>query len=483
MFISGIKRRDLVGIEFGNNKLKIAYLRCLGGKRELAGITNKDTTGLTDADVSGVILTFLNQHNIKNPEFISIISSNSVITKNIEVPSVDSQEIRGIINLQAARHTPYSREEIIVDYINIGTYKNNYTKILLVIVLSSLIKKHVEILAKAGMGIEKVLLAPEGMAWAASHILKAESRDSSICLLHIDENSSDFAILFKNKLAFIRFIPIGAKSLVAEFDKYKDKYCEEVKKSLESYQSEDIERNPGNIVITGCVEGILGLENALSLALNRNSRLVPYLKNISISKELLKSADISRASYFNIVSSLLACDDMSVDLIPEEVKVKKELEARARDLIKSGILALAFFILVFFILMSKIYFKSFYLKKIDSRYNGINQEASKLEKDFDRINLIKNYLGKRGYSLEVLTEIYGVLPLEIELNDIRFDEQGKFVVRGTAESMSTVFSFVDEMERSKYFKDVKTKYTTKRKQDKKDVTDFEINTQLEKDAQ
>ncbi|MBU0504256.1 MAG: pilus assembly protein PilM [Candidatus Omnitrophota bacterium] len=482
MFISGIRRRDLVGIEFGANKLKLAYLRCLGGKRELAGVVSKDTLGCSDTDISGVILAFLNQHNIKNPEFISVISSSSVITKNIEVPSVDPQEIKGIINLQAARHTPYSREEIIVDYIDIGNYKNNYTKILLVIVVSSLIKKYVEILGGAGLGIEKVLLASEGMAWAAMHILKVENKDIPVCLLHIDENSSDFAIVFKNKLAFIRSIPIGAKALSGEFDIQKDKYCEEVKKSMESYQGEDIEKNPGSILITGAIDGLKGLETALSLALNKDSRVVPYLRNISISKDLLKSIDVSAASYFNLVSPLLACDDMLVDLIPEEAKIKKELEARGRDLIKSGILVLTFFILVFFILMSKIYFKSFYLNKIDSRYKGINQEASKLEKDFDRINLIKNYLGKRGYPLEILTEIYGLLPLQIELSDLRFDEQGKFVVRGSAESMSTVFSFVDEMERSKYFKDVKTKYTTRRKQDKKDVTDFEINCLLEKEG-
>jgi hypothetical protein len=36
------------------------------------------------------------------------------------------------------------------------------------------------------------------------------------------------------------------------------------------------------------------------------------------------------------------------------------------------------------------------------------------------------------------------------------------------------------MNKSKYFKDVKTKYTSKRKEGAKDVTDFEISSQVNK---
>jgi Tfp pilus assembly protein PilN len=130
-------------------------------------------------------------------------------------------------------------------------------------------------------------------------------------------------------------------------------------------------------------------------------------------------------------------------------------------------------------LISNIYFKSAYLRKLDAEYQTVNKEAQKLEGDFTKISLIKNYLSKRGYSLDVLAELYTVIPQDLELADIRFDGQGKFSIKGTAESMSTVFSFVDNMEKSKYFKDVKTRYTTKRKDGLKDVADFEIVSSLE----
>ena len=44
------------------------------------------------------------------------------------------------IDLQAGRHTPFSREEILMDYLNIGTYRKNYTEVLLVIVNSNAVR-------------------------------------------------------------------------------------------------------------------------------------------------------------------------------------------------------------------------------------------------------------------------------------------------------------------------------------------------------
>jgi Tfp pilus assembly protein PilN len=187
-------------------------------------------------------------------------------------------------------------------------------------------------------------------------------------------------------------------------------------------------------------------------------------------------------SFLNVIASLLAYEEMKVDLVPDEIKLRKSIEERGKELIKTGILVLAIFVSAFSILTSKIYFKTAYLNNLDKKYNQLEQEAKALENDFEKINMIKQYLSCRGFSLEVLGELYHMVPLELEVNDIRFDEQGKFSVRGTAESMSIIFSFVDSMKKSKYFLDVKTKYTTKRKEATRDVADFEIACLLNKKA-
>jgi Tfp pilus assembly protein PilN len=119
---------------------------------------------------------------------------------------------------------------------------------------------------------------------------------------------------------------------------------------------------------------------------------------------------------------------------------------------------------------------------LNEKYLPYEEEAKKLENDFNKIQLRKKYFSRRGRSLEVLTQLYDALPLQMRISDIRLDEQGRFTVKGTAAAMAEVFSLVDSLQESAYFQDVKTKYTTKRREGNKDLTDFGIICRLrEKD--
>jgi Tfp pilus assembly PilM family ATPase len=470
-----IVNKELIGVDFSSDNLKFVHAVISLNKMEIAGILTRNTSGLTSDDIANAVRATATEFKAKSPGVISVIPSHAVITKNIEIPSTDPREIKEIISLQAGRHTPYSRDEIIADYIEIGTYKNSYTKILLVIIARSAVKKHLEILDKAGLRLERVLLAAEGLVVFVTKALRLENSDPPVNILHIDENHTDFIIGFKSKPIFVRSIPIGTQHLLSERQTYEVKFAEEILRSLEAYQNEDIEKTPNLLILTGAIEQVRELEATLNNSMHLTVKVLPYLKNAPIAPEAARAASlIKQSSFLHIISALLSWDKLKVDLVPEEIKLRKSLEERGKELIKTGVLILTNFILVFFILVTGIYFKGLYLKKINDKYRTLNEEAKKLEGDFDRISRIKNYLASRGYSLEVLTELYNIVNPEIQLSDVRFDEQGKFSLRGTAESMSAVFTFVEDLEKSKFFKEVKSKYTTKRKEGTKDVTDFEI---------
>jgi Tfp pilus assembly protein PilN len=289
-------------------------------------------------------------------------------------------------------------------------------------------------------------------------------------------------VVFKGKPIFSRSISIGAGHFLTERDRYQARFIDEIKGSLEAYQNEDIERVPKSAVMTGAIADVGYLETPVAEALRLPLTRSPYLKNATLSQAALNAITVAnKLSFLSLVACLVARKDLRVSLVPEEIKLRRAIEQRGRDLIKTGIFMLLVFMLLFLILLSKIHFKSAYLEQLSDEQKVLSLQARALEKDLAKINLIKGYLAKRGVSLEVLTALYELAPQEVQLSDIRFDEQAKFTIRGTATSMSAVFSFVDSMDKSKYFKNVKTKYTTKRKEGLKDVTDFEINCLLRLD--
>ncbi len=479
--LSGISHREYVGVDISDDNMRLAHVKVLPNKKEILNLVLRNIADMSDDNIVKNVRSAFGALKAKNPHVVSVVASHQAITKNIEIPSTKPNEIREIINLQAGRHTPFSREEIIVDYIEIGTYKHSYTKILLIIIARNTVKRQFDILERAGIRVEKVTLSPESITWFVPRILRISTMDSPVTVLHVDEFASDFTIILRNKPIFVRSIPMGVRRLSEGGENANIKFVDEIKRSLESYQSEDIEKSPTMLVLTGATKGLRSFEETLNNNLHLPIRSLPYERNLPLS-EKTKSvlSEEQHVSFLSVISSLLAIDDLKVDLIPEEVKVRKLLEQRGKELVKTGIYLLTIIILIFFLLVSKIYFKSAYLKKLDEKYNTLNIEARQLEKEFVKVSMIKNYLSKRGFALEVLATLYDVAPVDLKVSDLRYDIDGKFVVKGTAESMSTVFSLVDSMEKTPYFKDVKTRYTTKRKEGLRDVTDFEINCLLDR---
>jgi Tfp pilus assembly PilM family ATPase len=461
--------KDIVSIEITDTSLRIAHIKKRGKRQEIFNIFYKEK----EENLEEKIKNFFLKSKIKNPYIILVIPSHLVITKNIEVPSQDPTEIADIMNLQASRHTPYAREEIIIDYTIIGTHRISYTKILLVIVTREVVRRQLEILKKTGIDIDKVCFASEGVSKFLLNLLDLYKYDFPVGFLHIDDIFSYFNIAFRDKVIFVRSIPIGNQHLDSDYSHYAHQFAEEIKKSIEVYKNEDIEVMFQRIILL--------TDN------NHHRELIKFLTQnieiptdgISLKEQISLRSDLKNKfslSYLDVLASAWENETMKIDLMPEEIKLKKAFEEKSRNLIWTGFFSLSIFILIFVFLTTKLTLRRIYLDKLEERSKYIHKEAKEVEEKFKRIQLIKRYLFLRGYPLEILDKIYENIPSTMRLSEIRFDKKNRFLsLKGTADSMTTIYSFVDSLSKEDYFKDVKTKYTTKRKEEDKEVADFELS--------
>ncbi|MBN2119667.1 MAG: pilus assembly protein PilM [Candidatus Omnitrophica bacterium] len=466
---------DYLGVEFSSDSLRLAYIKNLPLKKEVSFLLVKDTQGLSEREIAAFLNKSLSGFKIRNAKVCYTIPSHLIITKNVEVPSQSQVEIEDIVNLQASRHTPYAREEIIIDYANIGVYRKSYTKILLVIVNRDIVRKHFEILRLAGLEPAKVTFSSETITKALSKILRLDKEQSPVGIIHIDTAFSDFNVLFKEKVIFVRSIPMGIQHLTVDKDKHYPRFIEEIKESLEVYRNEDIDASPSKIMLTGLVNEIKDFSSLLNNSIAFPSESISFSEHLSLTPEAQSVLTVSKVSSFlGAVSSAFAFEDIKVDLTPQESKLKRLFERRSREVMKTGILIFAIFIMLCVFLAGKIYLKNIYLNQLNQNFIVLHRQAEVLEKDFSRIKLIRSYLSLRGSSIETLGELYKIIPDEIKILEIRFERTGVISVKGTASSMPVIFTFVEELNKSDYFMEVETKYTTKRKEAEKDVADFEI---------
>ena len=124
--------------------------------------------------------------------------------------------------------------------------------------------------------------------------------------------------------------------------------------------------------------------------------------------------------------------------------------------------------------IANLYSKNAYLTQIKQEITRIEKVASYVERMRRHIYLVEGRLDAKRRSINIFHEIHKLTPKEIYFTNINIEEEKKTILQGRAQEMSNVFSFVTTLENSTYFENVKTTYTTTKKDQGEEYTKFEI---------
>ena len=76
----------------------------------------------------------------------------------------------------------------------------------------------------------------------------------------------------------------------------------------------------------------------------------------------------------------------------------------------------------------------------------------------------------------MLYALHQIMPAEVSLLSLDYDEDSQVTLRGQAPELNSVFALVGKLEESEVFKNfnVKVRYATKKKIQESEIIDFEI---------
>jgi Tfp pilus assembly protein PilN len=349
----------------------------------------------------------------------------------------------------------------------------------LVIVPRLVVKRFYDFSEKLKMKVEKVVFAPEAIIRNGTRYLHLASEKNPVIFVHIDRISSDFGIVLKGHLLFIRNLPLGTQDLTTDKEASAPRFVEEVKKSLEAYQGENIEQNPANLILTGAVSGLEHLSPLIQESLGLPVKRWQYEEGLP-SREAAHSAySDPLVSFYSTAASALHFEELAMDLVPEENKVKRAVEERGAEIVKMGILVMIFLSLICANLLAQLFFGKAQMTQLEHRFDPIRKEAKSLEQEYMKVQTVRTHLASRGKSIETLAELYNLMPQEVALTDVRYDGGEKASLKGTSLSRPSIYALVSGMEASDEFKNVQTKYVSNRQEEGKEYSDFEISASLE----
>lgn len=472
--------RELVSVEIGGEFLKLAHIKRTTGGIKILKLASKDIRTFSDDEITTFIQNYLTEHKITTQNAVTFISPRYTINKNIELPSINPNEIKEIIKLQAGRYTPYSKEEIIIDYIPIGVFKGGYTKVLLVIVNRDIIKKYQDIIERTGLRLKKVILGKEIIAhWFGD---TGKTQTVPTCLLHFDTGGVDFLVVNKDKIIFARNIPLDYQQLVYEGGNNREKFVSEIKSSLESYQTENVEKLTSAIMV-GLTDKLDDIKRLLEDQCGLSIETETYLDRISFSPEALptKESATKETSFLPVLfAGRYYLTRGLIDLTPEEIRLREIMAEKSRALIITATLVMFVLIMGSVLIAKKISAKENLMDSLKQTYDKDHRQAEELKKNYKQTQLIRKHLVQRAHALDCLIEMYKLVPETIWLAKVDFEEGKMFNLEGTAESEQNIASFVESLNASSLFKEVQRKRTERRTdRDGKESFEFQLTCDFE----
>jgi len=355
---------------------------------------------------------------------------------------------------------------------------------MLVIARRNIVNARVETLQKAGIEVANVAVSSEGVYnwFSIAYASQLTASDDGIILLDIDSNYSDFIVIHKGQFTYTRNILIGTNHLMDKEEKWKDKFVEEIGHSIELFQNEERDVKTGIVYLSGAARNVVDFDLYLAAQLNITAEFTNPFNNIKMHSDIriFTEEECVFVSPSPLLGMAIKGKDLQLDLTSSELRIKKEMELKRKQITLTGILMAAMVIVGSLVLLIAMYTKNSFLVVIKKNIKQIEKEAGYVERMRKHIDLVEDRLDAEQRSINVLYEVHALTPKEIHFTNINIVEKKRTVLQGRAIAMSNVFSFVTTLENSPYFENVTTTYTTTKKDRGKEYTKFEIICMYEK---
>ena len=443
------------------------------GRREITSLIKKEFSSKDDTLIAEEIKKFLEPFGISSRKIFLNIPRHLVTVRLLKLPSTDEEEIVKIARIESLKRVPHANEDVITAHKIIEKFDDGYSRVLLVIAQSDVVKRPMDILKMAGVAdIEFIALGSESLFLWYRIAIKDVAKGSVIAV-NIDTHHMDIDIIEGGNLVFTRGV-----SYDSNFPAVDEKIIDEIKISITTYQKES-NKTIDEVIITGSPDRVKDCNGLLAGELDIPIKEVDQMTDIPLRQDAQIEPD--GVSFAEILGLSLNYKDARINLLPKDKVKENRVKASKRTFTFTLVLSALVVLVASGLAMKKLHDKTLYLSRINAEIGRIEPQAAKAKKMLKDIRVIKEEMNKKPRAIDIIGELHKTSSASISLNMIDFEREKSVSVRGSASALDEVLKYSEALKGSSYFEKVDVKYANKRKASGQEIVDFEINCVLAKD--
>lgn len=471
------KKKRFTAIEIEPGFVKLAQAEEFAGSRKIVKLVVKKLTSQAEEDISQTLKEILTELKGEVGNLSICLPRHRVSVRFLWLPTVEEREIAKMVELQSVKELPFSKEEIISDYLISEQTKDGYTKVIMVIVHQDIVERYLNLFKEARFQPYRITLSTE----AVLHWYREALGEKEVCLLiDLDSENIDIVIFERLGLGFTRGLTFGISQLEKEIY-LKEKLIEEVTRTIEVYSREEKTKTKKieKILLASGGETAINLKSLLQRKFSLPCQIISPLKNLNCENKILSFPYDSRVSLLRVLGAVQEVKDKRLNLLPRSLRARQEIRLRRKKRYTIAFLFSGIILLFLLIFAKKIYDKQVRIFYLEREIKKTAPKAQRVENMLKKISLIKAWRKITGSSIDILREIHQLVSAGIYFSSFSYDETKREVVlQGISQSMPEIIKLPHTLEKSAYFKNVRLKYVSEKKAG--GFTEFEIEGILEK---
>lgn len=167
--------------------------------------------------IAGAIREQLNAKGITNRNVIFLLTSTRVVNREVLIPEVKENKIRGIINANASEYFPVNIEDYVVSHSVLehvtGEDKTKQIKLMVVAAPISMVKSYYELGSTLGFNVQSIDYVGNAML----QLIKTQTSSSmTTMVIQLGSESTILNIVQGDTLLLQRTVPYGTNAVVTE---------------------------------------------------------------------------------------------------------------------------------------------------------------------------------------------------------------------------------------------------------------------------
>lgn len=386
------------------------------------------------------------------------VPAHKALVRVTDLPSVDPDEIAGMVELQVDKFSPFPIEQMAVSYETLSQTETS-SRVLIAAVQREVVEGAGASFVKAGRVPHRIDLDVMGW-WRLIHEHDQPTEPEHRVLLILDRNDTQLVVIHEGVPAVIRSLGVSDDG-----DAVTAEMAEEVEYTLTSLEAE---------------WGMTGLPWITVWKWNDlpAEQLAARLRAQCDVEVSFKALDDLPPLTEGLAWRSLPADTPALNFVSAEWKAAETLRMLRKRYTIASAVALAVWMTALSAFLIGLQTEQGRLREMKNTLRRLEEPAEAVRAMQEKVVSFEQFADRTHSALEGLREVSLLLPQGVDLLSFTYKKGASLVLRGDAEITDPVYDFFQALEQSSLFEKVEAAPITNRREGNRDIVQFAVTLTL-----